>query len=231
MNLAIIPARRGSKRIANKNVKSFLGKPIIAYSIDVAKESGIFETVMVSTNCPQISEVARNYGADVPFMRSEEASNDHAGLEEVLEEVINSYLNLGIRYENACIILATAPFVTISKLKLGLELLKKEKCSSVVPVCRFAYPVQRSLKIVEERLELIWSEYYQYRSQDLEPAYHDVGQFYWIRVSELEKVKNNFFQGAQPLEIPETEVQDIDSLSDWDLAEFKYQWLQREKRQ
>ncbi|MCW5824479.1 MAG: pseudaminic acid cytidylyltransferase [Cyanobacteria bacterium TGS_CYA1] len=229
MNLAIIPARGGSKRIVHKNVKPFLGKPIISYSIEAAVSSGLFDTVMVSTDCQKIAEVALFYGADVPFMRSPETSSDHAGLELVLDEVIQRYSNQGNAYEYACIILATAPFVTVNNLKKAFDLLKNGTTSTVIPVCRFSYPVQRSLRILEDRLDLMWDQYYQCRSQDLEPAFHDVGQFYWIRLSRLEEVKKNFFHCAKPLELLEEEVQDIDTLSDWSIAEFKYEWLRRER--
>ncbi len=229
MNLAIIPARGGSKRIPGKNIKNFLGKPIIAYSIETALESKLFSDVMVSTDSDEIASVAKNYKAAVPFLRSEHTSNDSAGLEHVLEEVINKYADQNRHFEYACIILATAPFLTPKRLQQGFEILNESGCPCVVSVSRFAYPVQRSLRIKNNRLEMIWPQYYDSRSQDLESAYHDAGQFYWLRLSEIESIMKDFFKDACAVEIPESETQDIDTFSDWEAAEFKYKLKQAGK--
>lgn len=230
MNIAIIPARSGSKRIPGKNIKSFLDKPIIAYSIQAALESKLFDEVMVSTDSEEIAGIARDYKASVPFLRSAETSNDAAGLEHMLEEVISNYKEQNKSFENACIILATAPFVTADRLRQGFDLLKQNGCFTVIPVCRFSYPVQRSLKIKNEQLEMIWPEFYDSRSQDLEAAYHDAGQFYWCRLSELDSIMQDFFKNSLPLELSELETQDIDNDSDWEVAEFKYELLNRKRK-
>ena len=191
MNIAIITARGGSKRIPHKNIKEFCGKPIIEYSIEAAKQAGIFDTVMVSTDDNKIAEIAKNAGAEVPFMRSEETSNDYATTADVLMEVLEKYKERGIRYENACCIYPTAPFVTGYKLRQAMEMLVKEKKDSVMPVVPFSFPPLRGMVINDGKLEYKWQEYAMKRSQDLEEIYHDCGQFYVFRVETFEKEKKN----------------------------------------
>lgn len=224
-NVAIITARGGSKRIPRKNIKDFLGKPIIAYSIFAAIESGCFEEVMVSTDDHEIADVARNFGAEIPFLRSDETSNDFATTADVLFEVLNDYNRMGKSFDYACCIYPTAPFVTPEKLKQGNELLLNTGSESVFPVARFGYPIQRAVQIENNHLSMIWPEHMNSRSQDLQPAYHDTGQFYWFAVAPFMRSKKLFTDHSAPIIVPETEVQDIDNEDDWKIAEMKYRLL------
>jgi pseudaminic acid cytidylyltransferase len=226
--LAIIPARGGSKRIPYKNVKFFCGQPIIKYSIDAALQSRCFDTVMVSTDARDIANVALENGAQVPFFRSEKNSNDYAMLSDVIEEVLLEYKKIGKEFNFFCCILATAPFISSIKILNTFELLRKSGADSVVPVVRFGYPIQRGLKIENGTLKMIWPENMHVRSQDLMPAYHDVGQFYWMRVGSFLEQKKIFAENTVAFEIPETEVQDIDTVQDWEIAEMKYQLLKKQ---
>ncbi|MBA4319338.1 MAG: pseudaminic acid cytidylyltransferase [Flavobacterium sp.] len=223
--LAIIPARGGSKRIPRKNLKNFLGTPIIKYSIDAALASSCFDEVMVSTEDHEIATVAKNYGAKIPFLRSPQNSNDHAMLADVIEEVLLEYKKQGISFTYFCCILATAPFVSSKRLMEGFNLLKSTGADSVVPVTRFSFPIQRAVKIEDNKLKMFWPENYSIRSQDLTPAYHDVGQFYWMKSQSLLEQKKLYATHTVPLEIPELEVQDIDTQEDWEIAELKYKIL------
>jgi N-acylneuraminate cytidylyltransferase len=224
-SVAIITARGGSKRIPRKNIKDFLGKPIIAYSIEAALSAGCFDEVMVSTDDGEIAEVAQRYGATVPFTRSAETSDDHSTTADVLVEVLTEYKNRGKEFACACCIYPTAPFVTGAKLKKGHKLLISTGADTALPVVRFGYPVQRALKIEENRLSMIWPEHMNSRSQDLMPAYHDSGQFYWFRVARFLETRKLFAEHTVPIEMPESEVQDIDNEEDWKIAEMKYRIL------
>lgn len=230
MNIAIITARGGSKRIPHKNIKEFCGKPIIEYSIEAAKQAGIFDTVMVSTDDNKIAEIAKNAGAEVPFMRSEETSNDYATTADVLMEVLEKYKERGISYENACCIYPTAPFVTGYKLRQAMEMLVKEKKDSVMPIVPFSFPPLRGMVINDGKLEYKWQEYAMKRSQDLEEIYHDCGQFYVFRVETFEKEKKLVTDNTVGMIISELEVQDIDNETDWQLAEMKYRLLKEKGR-
>lgn len=221
-SVAIITARGGSKRIPRKNIRDFLGKPIIAYSIAAALESGCFDEVMVSTDDQEIAAIARRFGAKVPFLRSALSANDFAGTEDVLVEVLDEYYRRGDIFEYACCLYPTAPFVTTEKLQSGYELLLQAEADTVLPVVRFSYPIQRALKIEHSRLAMIWPEYLDSRSQDLMPTYHDSGQFYWLKVSQFMESRSLFPVNTVPLEMPESEVQDIDCEEDWKMAEMKY---------
>ncbi|MBQ1849868.1 MAG: pseudaminic acid cytidylyltransferase [Lachnospiraceae bacterium] len=223
--LAIITARGGSKRIPRKNIKPFLGKPIIAYSIEAALQSGIFDTVMVSTDDEEIAEIAKQYGAEVPFLRSAEASNDHATTNDVLLEVLDAYEKIGQSYDFACCLYPTAPFVTARKLQDAFAKLEASDADTLIPVVAFSYPPKRGLLIRNERLVFEYPEYLDTRSQDLETSYHDVGQFYFFRVPNFKANKRLMVGNILPLEVPETEVQDIDNLTDWQIAEMKYRLL------
>lgn len=225
MNIAIITARGGSKRIPHKNIKSFCGKPIIEYSIEAAKESGIFDTVMVSTDDAKIAQIAVNAGAQVPFMRSDETSNDYATTADVLLEVLGSYEKMGITYDNACCIYPTAPFVTGKKLRQAMEMLTAEDRDSVMPVVSFSFPPLRGMVIQNNKLAYKWPEYSMKRSQDLEEIYHDCGQFYAFKVQRFSKAKRLVTENTAGLIISELEVQDIDNETDWELAEIKYRLL------
>ena len=227
--LAIIPARGGSKRIPRKNIKSFAGQPIIKYSIDAAINSGCFEEIMVSTDDKEIAEVAKSFGAKVPFFRSEKNSNDMAGTAPVLGEVVEEYRKLGKEFEYVCCIYPTALFVTGERLQLAQKMILDNKAEAVVPVMRFSYPIQRALRIKNGRAEMFWPENYTARSQDLEPAYHDCGQFYFLKTESLLKQKVLYPEFTVPLEIPDSEAQDIDNEEDWKIAEIKFKLIKDTK--
>lgn len=226
-SVAIITARGGSKRIPRKNIKKFNGQPIISYSIKAALESGCFDEVMVSTDDQEIAEIAIRYGAQVPFLRSETTSDDFSSTSDVLVEVLGEFFNQNKHFEYACCLYPTAPFVTALKIKESFELMIKHDSDSVIPVCKFSYPVQRALKIVSSKLIMADPTKIFTRSQDLEPMYHDVGQFYWINVARFMKSKTIFNDSVIPYEISELEVQDIDNLVDWQLAELKFNFLKQ----
>ncbi len=223
--IAIIPARGGSKRIPRKNIRPFLGYPIIKYSIDAALATRIFDKVMVSTDDKEITEIALSLRAEAPFIRSEKTSNDRASLADVIEEVIFEYKKRGEYFEYFCCILATAPFIFSERLVQAMQLLKKSGADSIIPVVRFGYPIQRALKIENNKLKMIWSENYEKRSNDLMPAYHDCGQFYCMRTESFMRQKKLFAEHTIPIEIFESEVQDIDNEEDWKMAELKYKIL------
>lgn len=220
-NLCIIPARGGSKRIPRKNIKDFLGKPIIAYSIEAALKSGLFDEVMVSTDDEEIVEIAKSYRAKVPFMRSAEKANDVATTYEVIEEVIANYKTKGKVYDNACCIYPCAPFVTIDNLKKSYS--KLENFDTVFPIVEYGYPIQRALKKdKEDRVSYIQPEYELSRSQDLLPSYHDAGQFYWFKVNKTIENKALISENVGCIVLSEMQVQDIDNVIDWQLAELKF---------
>jgi pseudaminic acid cytidylyltransferase len=225
--LAIIPARGGSKRIPGKNSKLFEGQPIITYSIKAAKASGCFTEIMVSTDDNTIADIAKKSGASVPFLRSAASSNDHAGLVEVLLEVLEQYKKLGKTFDYVCCILPTAPFLTAQRISEGFGLIRKNEHDSVFPVVRFGYPIQRALKLKGTTASMFWPENYDKRSQDLEPAYHDCGQFYWVRPDVLGMKKRLFTDRSGYVILSEAEVQDIDTPEDWDIAELKYRMLRK----
>lgn len=223
--ICIIPARGGSKRIPRKNIKSFLGKPVIAYSIDAALRSGIFEEVMVSTDDEEIAEIARQYGASVPFMRSSETANDYAGTEDVISEVIERYRALGQEFETICCIYATAPFVKSERLYKAYGKLN-ENTDAAFSVVSYSYPIQRSLRINKNGyVEMKFPQYLDARTQDLEETYHDAGQFYFVKTDSFFKEKTLWCRRTAPIILSELEVQDLDTETDWQLAELKYQHL------
>lgn len=224
--VAIITARGGSKRIPRKNIKEFCGKPILAYSIEAARGSGIFDTVMVSTDDREIAETALKYGAEVPFYRSERTSNDFATTNDVLLEVLEEYGKRGQRFELACCIYPTAPFVTAGKLETAVQSLVGSSADTLIPVTAFSYPPQRAMLVREGRLVFEYPQFLDSRSQDLEPHYHDVGQFYVFRTEAFQKNRKLMVGNILPMVIPEMEVQDIDNESDWKIAEIKYQAMQ-----
>lgn len=226
--VAIITARGGSKRIPRKNVKPFLGKPIILYSIQAALSSGIFDEVMVSTDDEEIAELAKKAGAAVPFLRSEATANDHAATADVLLEVFDKYREQGRSFDYACCIYPTAPFVSGETLKKAMTMLQEAEADSLLPVVRFSFPPQRSVVLRDGFLSFRWPEHMNSRSQDLEPFYHDAGQFYCLRVSRFLEQKRLVMDKTVPLELPELEVQDIDTLQDWEIAEVKYRILHGE---
>ena len=224
-NIAIIPARSGSKRIPKKNIKPFLDKPIIAYSIEAARNSNLFAEIMVSTDSEEIAQIAKQYGANVPFFRSPQTANDFATIADVVEEVLNNYIKLGFQFDNVCCILATAPFTTPQHILEAYALMLEKNYDAVFPIVRFSYPIQRALKLVDGKVMMFHPENFAKRSQDLEPAYHDSGQFYWMRIPEFMKQKRFFAQNAGAIILRESEVQDIDTEEDWKIAEMKYKIL------
>jgi pseudaminic acid cytidylyltransferase len=230
-SIAIITARGGSKRIPRKNIRQFFGKPIIAYSIEAAIGSGIFDEVMVSTDDPEIAEVARRYGASVPFMRSEKNSDDTSSTVDVLTEVIRAYQNAGQSFDYACCLYPTAPFVTAEHLKTAFEMLVGSDADTVLPVAAFSFPIQKSFKRdTHGRVSFTWQEYSNYHSQDLPKAYHDSGQFYFFRTKNFLENQKLFTDNTLGMEIPETQVQDINDEEDWRLAEIKFNYLNTGKK-
>ena len=224
-NIAIIPARGGSKRIPRKNIKDFLGKPIIAYSIEAALNSGVFNEVMVSTDDVEIAEIAKKYGAKVPFFRSPEMSNDMAMTAPVLVEVLNEYKKLGQEFDYCACIYPCAPFINSQKIKEGLDLMIEKMTNNAVPVVQFSYPIQRALKIEENKLSMILPENMNVRSQDLMPTYHDIGQYYCFKIESFLVEPTLFSKNTVPIITAESEVQDIDTEEDWKIAEMKYKIL------
>lgn len=222
--LAIITARGNSKRIPHKNIREFCGKPIISYSIQAAKESGLFEEVMVSTDSEEIAKISREYGAEIPFMRSAKNSDDYATTADVIMEVVEEYRKRGREYDYVCCIYPTAPFVTGEKLKNAFEALKEKNGNKLIPVVNFSFPPQRGFRITEKGLiERLDEKLYFSRSQDLETYYHDCGQFYFYKTEELLKTGGKIWDKVIPYVLSELEVQDIDTIEDWKMAEIKYQ--------
>ena len=219
--LAIIPARGGSKRIPRKNIRPFLGKPIIAYSIEAALRSGLFSEVMVSTDDEEIAAVAKEYGAAVPFYRSTQSADDFATTVDVLREVHRTYDR---SFDLACCIYATAPFVTATLLQRGLDVLQRGDRDSVFPVLAYSSPIQRALYLTEDdRVAILSPEYLQARSQDLAPRYHDCGMFYWYRPDRILEPGKLWTDNSGCILLDEMEAHDIDTEMDWRIAEFKYQ--------
>lgn len=226
--IAIITARGGSKRIPRKNIKDFLGKPIIAYSLETALKTNVFDEVMVSTDDSEIAETARHYGAKVPFMRSAKTSDDYATTKDVLDEVLAEYKKMGQEFDYICCIYPTAPLIQADSILKALTCLQESDANMLIPIVRFSYPVQRAYRrLKNNEITFIQPEYANTRSQDLEPIFHDSGSFYWY--------KKDFFTSQSTskrlgFELSELEVQDIDNLVDWKIAELKYQVLQNESR-
>lgn len=226
--IAIITARGGSKRIPRKNIKEFCGKPILAYSIEAARTSGLFDTVMVSTDDREIAELARKYGAEVPFFRSERTAGDFATTNDVLLEVLEEYEKRGECYDLGCCIYPTAPFVTAAKLKDALGRLEGSGADTLIPVVAFSYPPQRAMVVREDRLVFESPQYLDSRSQDLEPHYHDVGQFYLFYTEAFRRNGKLMVGNILPYVVSEMEVQDIDNQTDWEIAEIKYRFMKEQ---
>lgn len=225
--VAIITARGGSKRIPRKNIKEFCGKPIMAYSIEAALQSGLFDEVMVSTEDAEIAEIAKKYGADVPFMRSVATADDYATTADVLNEVLREYEKRGRKFDWMCCIYPTAPFVSAQTLQQAWAYLEEKQADALTPVVRFSYPPQRCFILENGYLRFKWPEYIRSRSQDLEPFYHDAGQFYFHRVQEFQEGQ---IRRTVPYILNDMQVQDIDNLEDWEMAETKFRMLQQRKK-
>lgn len=227
--IAVITARGGSKRIPKKNIKEFCGEPIIAYAIKAAKESHIFDEVMVSTDSKEIAEIAQRYGAVVPFMRSKKNADDYATTEDVIMEVVDNYRGIGKEYAYVCCLYPTTPFITGDILKRAMQIMEDKKPSVVIPVVQFSYPPQRCFIIDEDGYaKFKYPQYVKTRSQDLEKEYHDAGQFYVYNVEKLFEKKGIIEDDFIPIVLPEICVQDIDTLDDWKMAELKYQVLKEQ---
>ena len=226
-NLCIIPARGGSKRIPKKNIKSFLGKSIIAYSIEAAIQSKLFTEIMVSTDCQETADIALRYGAKVPFLRSKENSNDFATTYDVIKEVIDEYKKDGVNFENICCIYACAPFVTANNLKHAYQELSNKQVDTIFPIIEYSFPIQRAVKIHNEKIELFNIDHLNTRSQDLEKSYHDAGQFYWMKSENILNKGRIITDNCSGIIITELEGQDIDNEIDWELAELKFKLLKK----
>ena len=223
MKLAIIPARGGSKRIPRKNIKLFCGKPMIAWSIEAALQSGCFDQVIVSTDDLEIAEVARQHGATVPFVRPPELSDDHTGTIPVIRHAIEWFNRQGKAAEQVCCLYATAPFVSAADLQRGLETLQTNRCDYAFSVTSYAFPIQRAIRLTAEgRVEMFNPEHFNTRSQDLEEAFHDAGQFYWGRAEAWLQGRMIFSPSSVPVMLPRHRVQDIDTLEDWSRAEWLF---------
>jgi N-acylneuraminate cytidylyltransferase len=225
INCAIIPARGGSKRIPHKNIKTFLGKPIIAYAIETAIKSGMFNRVFVSTDNTEIAEISKKYGASIPFLRSEKNSNDFATTDDVLNEVISNLLKNNYNFDSLCCIYPTSPLLSIKNLISAYHLMINKDYDSVFAITEFSYPIYRGLKIKNGKVEMIWPENKQHRSQDLPLVYHDAGQFYWSKKDAFLKYGSLWTDNTGALKLSNIEVQDIDNETDWLIAELKYQLL------
>ncbi len=230
MIVAVIPARGGSKRIPGKNIRSFCGQPIIRYSVDAARESGVFDRIVVSTDDDRIAEVAQECGAEVPFRRPAELSDDFTTTIPVIRHAVNTLSTPEDPVESACCIYATAPFVTSSDIRAGFEKLQEhEGADFVLPVASYSFPIFRSVQLHGDAIEVFFPEHEQTRSQDLPQAWHDAGQFYWGTLSAWRGDRGFFSAASFGIPIPRYRVQDIDDEEDWVRAELIYQALQKEQ--
>jgi pseudaminic acid cytidylyltransferase len=228
MKLAIIPARGGSKRIPKKNIRNFLGKPIIYYSIEAAKKSGLFDRIIVSTDNYTIAKIALKYGAEVPFIRPESLSNDHASTHSVMRHAVEWFQEFQKNDEKQyyCCIYPTAPLLLEGDLVEGYKKINTGDWDMVFSATKFSYPVFRSFCMADNGgVKMIFPEYYKSRSQDLPGSYHDAGMFYWASADVWLSNNIAFSTSSTIIELPEWRVQDIDTLDDWIHAENKYKLL------
>ena len=229
MNIAVIPARGGSKRIPRKNIKLFCGKPMIAWSIEAAVESGCFDRVIVTTDDAEIAAVAKEWGADVPFMRPPELSDDFAGTIPVIAHAVDWLEAQNLQPKAVCCLYATAPFVQADDLRRGLEILREQAVDYAFSMTSYAFPIQRAIKLTENgRVSMFYPEHFNSRSQDLDESYHDAGQFYWGTVDAWRQHKSIFSEEAAPVLLPRHRVQDIDTPEDWVRAEWMFKTLRTE---
>lgn len=228
MRLAVIPARGGSKRIPRKNIKLFAGLPIIAWSIKAAMKSRCFDRIIVSTDDMEIAEVAKAYGAEVPFLRPVKLSDDQTATIPVVAHAVDWQNQHGPAASEVCCIYATAPFVQASDLQHGLQVLHRSGADYAFSVTSYAFPIQRAIRITpEQRVEMFQAEYFNTRSQDLEEAWHDAGQFYWGDPLAWLAGKPLFSNYAAPVVLSRHRVQDIDTLEDWERAEWMFKALRQ----
>lgn len=232
MKVAIIPARGGSKRIPGKNIKVFAGKPMIAWSIEAARESGCFDKIIVSTDDEAIASIAKAHGAEVPFMRPESLSDDYTGTIPVIAHAIRTLNEQHAKSKlepvtHACCIYSTAPFVQPIDIKAGLEQVNKPDVDYAFSVTSYPFPIQRALRLTDEqRVAMFQPEHFSTRSQDLVEAYHDAGQFYWGRAYAWLEEKLFFTPASTPVILPRHRVQDIDTPEDWERAEWMFKAMQ-----
>jgi pseudaminic acid cytidylyltransferase len=225
MNIAIIPARGGSKRIPRKNIRAFCGHPILKYSIDAAQRSGLFDKIIVTTDDAEIADIAKSYNVEVPFLRPQNLSDDFATTSAVVAHALKWLKDTGEKYEFVCTIYATAPFLSSAHILKGYSVLRASTATNAFSATASPYPIQRMFKINEqERCEMFFPENFESRSQDLEDAYHDAGQFYWSRIRDYAK-ETMFGRSSIPVILPSYLVQDIDSEDDWIRAELMYKVL------
>ncbi len=223
MKIAVIPARGGSKRIPKKNIRPFCGKPMIAWSIEAAQASGCFDRIIVSTDCEEIAEVARQCGAEIPFMRPAALSDDHTGTTAVVKHAVQMLGELNCEPQKVCCIYATAPFLAPEDIRSGLAQLRDSQAHFAFSVTSYAFPIQRAIRINQHgRVEMFQPEYFNTRSQDLEEAWHDAGQFYWGHADAWLEARPLFSAGSVPVVLPRYRVQDIDTPEDWIRAEWMF---------
>lgn len=227
-NLAIIPARAGSKRIPNKNIKEFFGKPIIYYPLYEALSSKIFSEVMVSTDSLKIAKLSEKYGAKIPFMRSQKNSDDHAILPDVIEEVLSEYKKLGKDFDNICCIMPTNPFLTSNILTDSFKKFKEGNGESMIAVKKINTPIEKTYELKNNMLYPLFKDHFKTRTQDLQPKYSDAGSFFWVTTAAFNEHKKGITNKTIPYILDESQVQDIDNLDDWKLAELKYKILNHE---
>lgn len=226
MNIAIITARKGSKRIPKKNIKNFLGKPIIAYPIEAAIESKVFDVVMVSTDCEDIASIAKSYGAVVPFYRSPENSDDFATTADVIAEVLEKYREKGKIFESFCCIYPTAVFINSDMLLNSWRSFQLEGFDSLMPIVEFEVPIQIALeKDSKGKVKMVNPDQIKVRTQDMKKHYYDPGQFYWAKVAPFMESKNIFMDNTGGFIVSSSTVHDIDNEEDWKIAEFKYKLI------
>lgn len=221
-NICIIPARGGSKRLPGKNVKDFFGKPVIAYAIECAQKTGLFDIIHVSTDCERIADISRSHGAQVPFLRSAEASDDHATTHAVLKEVLTEYEKRRMRFSRVLCLYPVTPLVGPDDLFQGLEALDKVSNGMIFPVIEYSHPIWRAISIENGLGKRIWSENTQSRTQDLQSTYHDSGQWYWMWAESLLKEDTWNAFPIIPIIIDEGKAQDVDTVSDWRILELKF---------
>lgn len=225
MNLCVIPARGGSKRIPRKNIKDFCGKPMIAWSIETALNSGCFDEVIVSTDDAEIADIAVSYGAKVPFIRPSHLSDDFATTVDVMKHAVNFYKINGNDVQYVCCIYATAPFLNIQDLQLGMQKIQQLNLDYVFSATNYVFPIQRAIKIKNERVKMLNPEAFNIRSQDLEEVWHDAGQFYWGTTQAWLEKKKIFDERSSIVALPHYRVQDIDTIADWQRAEIMSRFL------
>ena len=226
MNIAIIPARGGSKRIPKKNIRDFCGKPIIAHSIELAIESKLFEKIIVTTDDLDIANISKNYGAEVPFIRDKNLSDDFTGTDDVIKDAIQKLGDMGCEIDYACCIYPTAPLIIPEDLQHGFDIISSGDWHTVFAASKFSYPIERSFKItIDGGLEMLFPDNFETRSQDLSEVYHDAGQFYWSHSSSWMNKKPGFNASSTIVPLPGWRVQDIDNLDDWRRAEFIFKLI------